>query len=748
MGASDPILALRELQAKVAHADVAMKCWQTAILFLGFALIQPELTAADTNWWSLKPLRPVEVPPTAGTHSRWGRTPIDAFILQSLQAKQLSPAPEADRRTQIRRVTFDLTGLPPTPEETKAFLNDPHPEAYERLVDNLLSSPRYGERWARLWMDAAHFAETHGHDQDRIRTNAWPYRDYLISAFNRDTPYARFVREQIAADALYPETPESIRALGFIAAGPWDESSLRDIREDTIDRQIGRYLDRDDMVTTVMSTFASVTAHCARCHDHKFDPVSQADYYALQAVFAGVDRANRVYDTDPKVHQHRQALMRERRAVNAKEPWVLEKIASSDFQGKVREWAAARPPEPARASASDKDKEKDPVAKILEKPEGARSADESIELATYVWKQLIEAQLKRLPQPSYVYAAANDFTPDSSMVPSAKPRPVHVLKRGDVLKPEAVAGPGSLTCVSWLPSRFQTSETVDESVRRAELAQWLTHSQNPLLWRSIVNRAWHHHFGRGLVDTLNDFGQMGSSPTHPELLDWLAVWFRDQNGSLKKLHRLILTSSVYRQNASGHASSRVLASQIDADNRLLWRMNRTRLDAESVRDAVLRFAGRLDFRMGGPSDRQFDIKPGIHVTPAVDYAKFDVDAEAGRRRGVYRFLFRTLPDPMMEALDCPAGDQLTPVRNVTVTAQHALSMWNNVFLLRHSDHIARLIAQEESASSARIHRLYETVLNRPPTALELRRMSGYTLEHGLANACRLLLNSNEFMFLN
>ncbi len=731
-----------------------MKRGSCIVIFLGIALSR--LAGADTNWWSLKALRPTPVPRIEGANSQWGRTPIDAFVLQTLQTNQLAPAPEADRRTQIRRITFDLTGLPPSPEETRAFLNDPRSDAYERLVDNLLSSPRYGERWARHWMDAAHFAETHGHDQDRIRTNAWPYRDYLVSSFNRDTPYARFVREQVAADALHPESPEVIPALGFIAAGPWDESSLRDIREDTIDRQIGRYLDRDDMVTTVMSTFASVTVHCARCHDHKFDPVSQADYYALQAVFAGVDRANRVFDTELEVHQKRQALMRERRAVKAREPWVLERIASPEFQKTVREWAAAQPVEAAPAPKSDKEKEsekakkkdKDPVAEILAKQENARSTNEVLELASHVWKQQIEDRLKKLPQPSYAYAAASDFIPDGSLVPSSKPRTVNVLKRGDILKPGTEAGPGALTCIDWLPSRFQSLETRDESARRAELALWLTHPENPLVWRSIVNRVWHHHFGRGIVETPNDFGRMGSTPTHPELVDWLALWFRDQNGSFKKLHRLILTSSVYRQNASGDASSRARAERLDVDNRLLWRMNRSRLDAESIRDAVLRFTGRLDLRMGGPSDRQFDIKPGIHVTPVVDYTKFDVDADAGRRRGIYRFLFRTLPDPMMDALDCPAGDQLTPVRNASVTVQHALSMWNNVFLLRHAEHVARRVAQEKSGEAEQINRLFEIVLNRPPSDTELVEVARYSHEHGLANVCRFLLNSNEFMFVN
>ena len=242
-------------------------------------------------WWSLKPISCPEVPRPTTADAGWARTPIDDFIIARLREKGLKPQPEADRGTLIRRLCFDLTGLPPDPAEVRAFLCDDSPDAYERLVDRLLASPHHGERWARHWMDLVHFAETHGHDQDRIRPNAWPYRDYLIETFNRDTPYARFVQEQVAADVLFPEEPRLIVALGMIAAGPWDESSLRDIRDDSIDRQIGHYIDRDDMVSTVMSTFVSTTVHCARCHDHKFDPITQEDYYGLQAVFAGVDRA-------------------------------------------------------------------------------------------------------------------------------------------------------------------------------------------------------------------------------------------------------------------------------------------------------------------------------------------------------------------------------------------------------------------------------------------------------------------------
>jgi len=333
---------------------------------------------------------------------------------------------------------------------------------------------------------------------------------------------------------------------------------------------------------------------------------------------------------------------------------------------------------------------------------------------------------------------------------------VRLLRRGEITKPEEAALPGALGCVTALPSRFPLANPQDEGSRRKALAQWLTERENPLTWRSIVNRVWQQHFGRGLVDTPNDFGLMGGLPSHPELLDWLAVWFRDEaRGSLKKLHRLLVTSEAYRRAANYGMSPPERASEnfraataMDAEDRLLWRHHPRRLEAEEIRDAVLQMSGRLGLRMGGPSDRMFDLQPGIHVTPKVDYNKFALDSEAGSRRSVYRFLFRTLPDPFMDALDCPAGDQLTPVRNASVTVQQALALWNNAFIARQAEHLAARLAREESQVEGQVRRAFELTLCRPPAQPEQRDFVEYTREHGLANLARLLFNSNEFMFVN
>jgi len=891
--------------------------------------------AAWSVHWAYRPLAKPPLPPGAlkkGTPR--ARNPIDLFIAEKLGERGLAPAPAADRRSLLRRVYFDLIGMPPTPEATDDFLADDTPDAYEKVVERLLASPRYGERWARHWMDVVHFAETHGHDQDRPREHAWPYRDYLIRAFNQDMPYARFVEEQVAGDVLFPNDPWATVATGFLASGPWDESSLRDIREDSIDREIGRYLDRDDIVTTVMSTFVSTTVHCARCHDHKFDPISQKEYYALQAVFAGTDKGNRLYDLDSQVADRRRRLT-ERKAQLARrgekvdaalqdpalqsEVAVWEKtIAQADRQWQVLESVEHKSAEGAtlvrqadgsilssgkrpdkdtytvvaltdlqeitgirlevltddklphkgpgrqdngnlhlneftltaansplkketvsaherdgplftqaeravvlRSASADFDQQgwairnaidgnpatawgiypevgkphravfvlKEPlrhtgvvrlifrlqqthggghligrfrlsvtdspqpadvaglpptVAVILNVAPAKRTPGQRAELAAYYLGRKLDRDLAALPSQSQVYCGTQTFVPDESHKPSRTPRAIYILKRGDVRNPGPLAQPGTLACLGDLNPRFDLADSNDAGARRAALAHWLTDSRNGLTWRSIANRVWQYHFGRGLVDTPNDFGRMGALPTHAELLDWLAVTLQENGGSLKHLHRLIVTSAAYRQSSQHEPS---FAAR-DGDNHYLWRMNRQRLDAEAIHDAVLQISGKLDAAMGGPSVKQFIQTPGVHVTPNVDYQNFNPDEPANCRRSVYRFVFRTLPDPFMDALDCPDGSQLTPVRSASVTAAQALSMLNDKFMVRQSEHISERIERTAAGLEKQVTAAYRLILGRAPTAKELRAVAAYAARNGLANACRMLLNSNEFVFVD
>jgi mono/diheme cytochrome c family protein len=862
----------------------------------------------ESSFWSLRPLARPAVPAAA-----WGRTSVDAFIAAKLKEKGFEPSPEADRRTLLRRVTYDLTGLAPTPEEVDAFVSDPAGDAYEKVVDRLLASPRYGERWARHWLDAVHYADTHGHDQDRPRPNAWPYRDYVIRAFNEDKPYARFVEEQVAGDVLFPDDPGALVATGFLAAGPWDESSQMHIMADTVDKKIAQNLDRDDMLTATMSAFMSTTVQCARCHNHKFDPIPQAEYYALQSCFAGIDRTNRPFDDDPALNRRRQDLLRKKTGVAVRKKSRPETFLGPEVEREVAEWERGRAdapgfwtvlepvsaesrggatltPQPdgsvlSTGAAPDTDvytitarsalrrvtalrletltvedhpykgpgredngnfhlseirllrsrKEGAPepialhrptadfnqsgwavalaldgkpetawaiypevgknhyavfelrepvdlgegeslvvvleqlqgkhrliarprlsatsapppfridplppeVAKIVGVDPAARSREQKVELAAWVLDRKIQQEIDALPKPRLVYAAANDFPPVAKFSPARTPRPVYVLKRGDVTKPGEEARPGGLSCVPGLSPAFGLSDPADEGARRAALARWLVDPGNVLAWRSIVNRVWHHHFGRGLADSPNDLGRMGAAPTHPELLDWLAVEFREGGGSLKKLHRLLVTSAVYRQSSAGRADY----GKADGSNLYLWRMNRLRLDAEEVRDSILQLSGKLDLAMGGPSVKQFRYEdPNPDVTPKVDYGRYDVDHPDNFRRAVYRWIYRTLPDPFMETLDCPDASQLTGARNVSVTPLQAMAVLNDRFVVRQSEHLAARIAGGDEVGKA-----YRLLLQRAPTESEAAAVRAYAAKRGLANAVRVLLNGNEFMFLD
>ena len=903
-----------------------------------------EPTPRGMDHWAFRALSSPAVPEFSSSErgaNAWVRTPIDAFIWLELARRGMTPNPEADRTTLIRRLSFDLLGLPPTPEEVREFLADDSDQAYERLVDRLLASPRHGERWARHWMDVVHFAETHGNDQDRPRPNAWPYRDYLVRTFNEDRSYSRFVQEQIAGDVLFPDEPQAIVATGFLAAGPWDESSQQSIQDDTIDKKIARNLDRDDVVTTTMSTFTSLSVHCARCHEHKFDPISQSEYYALQAVFSGIDKANRAYDVDPQVAGKRRELVarlaeftasagdppawladdsarqiaQEWEAAQGKadDSWTvvsptnvavasgaktetrpdgailvtgdradkdtytiavdtdlsgitgvrLEALAdeSLPMRGPGRQengnfhltefqvMAAPRAPlanaagsisaavSPADANPSaldsaprpikliqaqaDFDQEgwtvamaidgnpatawgihpkvgqthvamfrfespvgfeggttltfrleqdhgrghligmprlsitraKDPIAPrvlppedvlaVLAVPAADRTPAQQATLTKFAVTLKLKDELAALPPRQMVYAGTTEFEKEGSFAPARGPRPVFLLRRGDVGSPLEPVSPRGLALMTGLSPALDLPRPDDEGARRAALANWLTDRANALVWRSIVNRVWHYHFGRGIVETPNDFGRQGGTPTHPELLDWLARWFEREGGSWKRLHRMIVTSSAYRQSSAHRDDYEAL----DAGASRLWRMNRVRLDAESIRDAILQVTGKLDLAMEGPSVKQFIETPGIHVTPDVDYANFDVDSPASYRRGVYRFLFRTLPDPFMDSMDCADASRLTPTRNVSVTALQALAMSNNHFVTRQAEHFASRLEGLAPELPARVSLAFEWALSRQPTPEESELLVGYAEKHGLANACRLILNSNEFLFV-
>jgi hypothetical protein len=614
-------------------ADIRRWIDQGAIWPVGVELADAKKgSRVGPNWWSLRKLERPGIPPV--NSSNWVRNPIDVFVLAGLKTKRLHPQRPADKRTLIRRVTYDLIGLPPSPEEINSFLNDNRKDAYERLVERLLASPHYGERWARHWLDVVHYGDTHGYDKDKRREHAWPYRDYVIRSFNADKPYGRFVKEQIAGDIFFPEDPSAIIATGFLAAGPWDFVGHTELAEGTVEKEKTRLLDRDDMVGNTITSFMSLTIHCARCHDHKFDPIPKREYYRLQAVFAGIDRGDR------------------------------------------------------------------PVS------------------------------IKGGKDVAY------------GVLPHAA-RPIFDLNRGDVQQKGDEVTPGALTCVAGPSSEFGPFDPRDEGSRRAKLAEWITNTANGLTWRSIVNRIWHYHFGRGIVDTPNDFGWNGSRPTHPELLDWLAVEFRERGESIKSLHRLIVLSATYRQSSEDDPD----LAKIDSENSFVWRMNRRRLEAESIRDSLLAISGTLNRKMGGPGFEGFRFKDDH--SPVYDYGALErIGDPACLRRTVYGFTVRSVPNPFLDCLDCADPNINTPVRNTTLTALQALALLNDPFVVRQSECLALRVKTLNKDPQQQIETAYELILGRPPSSNEAAALANYAAKYGLGNACRLLFNTNEFVFID
>ncbi len=881
------------------------------------------LPAAAEEWWSLRPL--VGPPVPAAGH------PVDAFINTALQEKGLTPAPPADARTLVRRMYFDVHGLPPSPEEVEAFaaawLEDPA-AAVSRLTDHLLASPRYGERWARHWFDVIHFADSHGFEHDVFRENAWRYRDYVIAALNTDTPWPRFIREQLAADVFYPEEPRLTAALGFLGAGTYDQSAAGTAITSF------EYLDRDDLVTQTMAAFVSTTANCARCHAHKFDPITQEDYFALQAVFAGIGKGDITYDEDAAVAKKRrhwtalkEAAARQDAAVLLNEenaalvaawekergpavPWrpllpevfislegtTLERLDGgallssgarpdkdvftitaapgageisairldllphdslpakgpgrpdngnvhlSEFEVQVFRAASGKAEKTGiKRAASDFDQEgygiagaidgkpatswaihpregqphaavfelseklkleaadrlvitlrqlqggshllghfklsaaagdsaaltllPEAVTAALSIPPDKRTPEQRLAVAAFVLERKAADALAALPPQAAVWAAAKAAKNERGVITYTEPRAIHVLYRGELDKPREAAAPGALSAVAALPARFALPDATEESARRAALAEWIARRENPLTWRSAVNRVWHYHFGRGLCDTPSDFGRMGGVPSHPALLDWLAVWFRDEaKGSLKALHKLILTSATWRrssqcavlsaQSPAGTTDHCELSTEHyshntrqDPNNTLHWRGNRTRLDADCIRDAILAVSGRIDLTMGGPGAQHFTMRPGPQSTPVLDYNAFDWSQPAGARRSIYRVVWRGIADPFMEALDFPELGLLAPARGFSASALQSLALFNNPFVLHHSQCLAQRLEQETAAGD-RVRQLFRFTLQREPTAQEHKEFAALTERSGLAAAARVIFNSNEFLFLD
>ena len=851
-------------------------------------------TAGDSDrggqHWSIQPIRS-DFP---------GDASIDQFIEAKLRENGLAMSPPADARTLTRRLHFDLIGLPPT----SLASSDPMPDReYRSLVDRLLASPHHGQRWARHWLDIAHYADTHGFERDQLRPNAWRYRDYVIRSLNADKPYDRFLREQIAGDMLTPDSSDALAALGFLAAGPWDFVGHVETKSDVL-RRAARAGDLDDMVTQVMTATMGLTVNCARCHDHKIDPISQREYYKLWAVFAGVKRgereadpgeAKRITDERDRLRQslaeilvritklsgdrielakllpansgidlrngtisqemlgyHRDLEPNRLQQVEgvAGVKWVFIPDGSGTVIVDIDKPVEGVPPtsghfwdtvanrslnaqrtttlgdtdyaqadqtllamhansgitfdlealreisgmtamrltglvgfgaaEAAAASHADftafvdrdlkfqrlKLRKDETVSIDVDVPATAATltliatdggdgisndllfignpqlvADDAEQLPSADVAELArlrqeaercEQELQALPEPSKLYAIVSD----------PHPPVVRVQRRGDPEKEGPPVTPGAVAWAQHAPAEFGDHQS-SEGQRRLALANWITHPDNPLTARVIVNRLWHHHFGQGLVTTPSDFGRGGDTPSHPELLDFLARELIDNGWSLKHIHRLIVCSRTYRQASFGRSDSQQ-ASRVDAANRLLWRQNPRRLDAETLRDTVLAVSGKLNHEHGGPGFRDFDYTEAY----APIYRYITADRPELWRRSIYRFVVRTTPQPLMTTLDCPDPANLTPVRSQTTTALQALALSNNEFMLQQARYMAARIEAEGESRKTAVVRAFELAFQRPPNDTELNAAMNLAAEQGLFSLCRALLNANEFLYID
>ena len=630
--------------------------------------------------WSLKKI--TNPAPPAVKNEAWIRTPVDRFILAALEAAKRAPAPEADRRTLIRRVTFDLTGLPPTPEE----LNTDEP--YEKVVDRLLASPRYGERWARHWMDVVRYADTNGFERDELQSQIWRYRDYLIRSFNADKPYGQFIAEQLAGDEARPDDPDALVATGYLRLGPFDSTGTIFMEEAKNRNEL-----MTDLANTTGSAFLGLTMSCANCHDHKHDPLSQADHFRLRAFFAGVKRADdTILDAGPeraRIQKHNDAL-----EAKLKEP--LARIAEIL--------------EPARKAAGEKKKGK------VSDADAAASLDDERRNELAWRQQTVEEERK----------ARLEFTRGMTVRDADPIPPTHLFYQGDFTQPREEIAPGFISVIDPNPAAIAGG-------RRSTLAAWIASPQNPLAARVIVNRLWHHHFGRGIVATPNDFGFGGSRPSHPALLDALASELLANGGSLKGIHRLILRSATYRQKREPQ-----------------------RLDAEATRDAMLAVSGRLLPKDSGPPvwppvpQHLLDAQPGILETKSDQGARdrkqqwFTDPLEATDVRSVFLVQKRVLALPFLQPFDLPDMNVSCGRRDVTTVAPQALQMLNSAF----SERMAVAFAARVERDGGGVDRAVWLALGRAPTEAERRRAADFIARHRLVDFCRVLLNLNEFVYVD
>ena len=711
------------------------------VMCLGASLGVGPLTAASgsepsSGYWSFRPPTRPE-PPVAET--AWASNPIDAFVRQALREQSLEPSPEASKERLLRRACLDLTGLPPTPEQAASFLADPSPHAYERLVDSLLASPHYGERWAQKWLDVVRFADTDGFERDGYREHGWRYRDYVVRAFNSDKPYDRFVREQVAGDELFPASSESLVATGFHGAGP------RHVTSGNQDKEEARQEVLTEMALGVGQGLLGLTVQCARCHDHKFDPISQEDYYRLESFFGATELKDLPIASEEQIAVQEKAIAEHEARVEPLKAQLKEIEEPFNTQVRERKRSAL---EPAFAAALE-------IAEDDRTEEQARLAKEAKSQISPVWyeivplmppdtrqrraalrQQLHALELHRPAPPAAAFAVAN-----LEEVP-----PSHVLEGGDYRRRGKPVTPGFPQAVGALGLEAPSAG----SGRRSALAQWLTSEQNPLVARVMVNRIWEFRMGQGLMQDPNNFGLLGGMPTHPQLLDALALRFAGEGWSVKAMDRLIVLSSAYRQSSEIDPKQ----ASIDPDNLWYWRAHRRRLSGEAIRDSALAASGRLNRSLTGrpvriPIEREvYD----LIFTEAEPDNLWPVtpDRHQHDRRSLYLLNKRTVRLPFLANFDQPDTMTSCSVRQTSTHALQSLSLLNSDFMQDQSRSLAGRILQHcgESDTDCQVGRAFEFTLARQPTAAERALADSFLRSgsHALHDFALALLNRNEFVY--
>ena len=714
---------------------------------------------AEPSWWSFrKPVLPA-VPKVR--NSQWVRNPIDAFVLKTLEEKGLTPAPPASRATLARRLYFNVTGLPPTPEDIDAFVNDEAPDAYTKLVDRVLASPRFGETWARHWLDVVRYAESGGFETDIFFPNAWRYRDYVIQSFNDDKPYDRFVQEQIAGDELWPDTLElegsyyvpkqKLKHLeARIGTGLYTLEPV--LHESALDGEFIRSERLVDAVDVTGGTFLGLTIGCARCHDHKFDPITQKDYYRLSAIFLGSEAKEIPVVHEMSVFDYYQAYPKLIAAEQVKAAY--NKIGEQAKERIVARRLQKLPPEMLEAEKIPKEKRTRQQQEMAVEVEAMRGAGEGeIEKELTPEESAERKQLLVKIGQAYLKAPSRFATATvlghSEFVPEG-----HILNRGDYKNkgPEVGAGfPAALSDGQDLP---EPPERPFVPQRRKALALWLTSPQHPLTARVIVNRIWYWTFGRGIVGTPNDFGRQGDPPSHPELLDWLAVEFMERGWSVKSMARAMLLSNVYQMSSASDAAN----AKIDPTNRFLWRANRRRLEAEQIRDAVLAVTGDINLKMGGPSAVPPLSKEEMAGMRDPSQWPLSSDPAEYHRRSVYLYVKRGFRMPMLESFDMPETSLSCERRDATTVAPQALTLMNSDFSLAQAKAFAGSLQRSfPQRGAAQIQAAWRRALGRAPTSAEVEEalqflsrqdQSGESKVSGLTKFCLMLFNMNEFLYVD